>query len=435
MSLASKQTLRGLQNPGNCCYMNSAVQGLLWGAIKVGPLQAHQWKVLPEIFEHIVSNDDGEPVLLWGNGKWLSLMDQWARPFAQHDLVEYLQFLLPIVEPCFLSNLWEARIEADGVVRTVDSGAHFCPVRLYLSAAENEDTTKLQELFSAWSLESYGLQAFAGPADLLTVQIDRFNRDGGKCTHKLSWNHPVFVPHFVHFSMEIDNIPYTVVAVSHHVGHDPHSGHYQTALWDETHWVLLDDAAPPVHVTRLPDDVLRNCCVLWLKLTDHGGAQICDVIDSGSLAILTKEQQMLHVKQAFSQDHALFDAWLPALDRLDVRLLLDSLEACGLLTRRCVLCNMQPPDLKSHLRLHHAALWDEAEQPCEELTFQFMTQARPGRLCACQPFYSGMESMDEHICPCFRNFGMLHRFLKRMQQDVAIETTAALALQIAQSFS
>lgn len=58
--------------------------------------------------------------------------------------------------------------------------------------------------------------------------------------------------------MGIDNIPFKVIAVSRHVGPDP-----LTALWDDPHWVLLGNAAPPVFVP-------------------HWGAQMCDVIDSGS---------------------------------------------------------------------------------------------------------------------------------------------------------
>ena len=110
----------------------------------------------------------------------MSLVQTWDSPFEQHDLVDFAHYLLSLVAPSFVSNLWEARVDADDQARTVDSGSHYCPMRLYLCDGRNGHTTELQDLITSWSLESYGLQALAGVSDLLRAQIDRFDQEGRK---------------------------------------------------------------------------------------------------------------------------------------------------------------------------------------------------------------------------------------------------------------
>lgn len=66
--------------------------------------------------------------------------------------------------------------------------------------------------------------------------------------------------------MAVDNIPFRVIALSYHLGLDSHTGHYRTALWTDTHWLLLDDDAPPEKHSVLPDAVLRTVCILWLLM-------------------------------------------------------------------------------------------------------------------------------------------------------------------------
>lgn len=137
----------------------------------------------------MLTDSPAEPLLLWSNGPWLTLLQTWEKPFEQHDLVDFVHFLLSLVSPCFVSNLWEARVDADAQVRTVDSGSHHCPVRLYLCDGSKRDGVELQDLITTWSLESYGLQA-----------TDRFDQAGHKCFQKLVWTSPNFHPvlHWCH---------------------------------------------------------------------------------------------------------------------------------------------------------------------------------------------------------------------------------------------
>ena len=103
-------------------------------------------------------------------------------------------------------------------------------------------------------------------ADLICVQVDRFNNQGNKSSQNLRWSSAIWVPHFLNHTMAVDNIPFRVIALSYHLGLDFHSGHYRTALWTDTHWLLLDDDAPPEKHSVLPDAVLRTVCILWLLM-------------------------------------------------------------------------------------------------------------------------------------------------------------------------
>ena len=73
--------------------MNASVQGLLWGSIKTGPLTSSR-AILPEAFQMMLTDTPAEPLLLWSNGPWLSLIHTWERSFAQHDLVDFTHYLL-----------------------------------------------------------------------------------------------------------------------------------------------------------------------------------------------------------------------------------------------------------------------------------------------------------------------------------------------------
>ena len=140
--------------PGQCLlYERNSARA----AIKTGSFTNNQRAILPDVFQLLLTTSPAEPLLLWSNGPWLTLLQTWERPFEQHDLVDFAHCVLSLVAMCFLSNLWEARVDADAQVRTVDSGSHFCAMRLYLCDGRNGDT-ELRVLIATWSLEPYGLQ-------------------------------------------------------------------------------------------------------------------------------------------------------------------------------------------------------------------------------------------------------------------------------------
>lgn len=77
--------------------------------------------------------------------------------------------------------------------------------------------------------------------------------------------------------MAVDNAPYQVIALSFHIGLDPHSGHNRTAH----SWIALDDDAFSEKWMALPASILRNVCILWLLLSERGGATFIDAPQLG----------------------------------------------------------------------------------------------------------------------------------------------------------
>ena len=238
--------------------------------------------------------------------------------------------------------------------------------------------------------------------------------------------------------MDIDRVPYEVVAVSFHLGAEPHAGHYQTAPWNGVKWFILNYAEPPVVSTTLSDTALRNCCLLWLT-SQHGGAMMVDVDppppEEGSLALLSCDQMMENLRHAFSPGRPWNATWLSSIDRLDIDFLLRWPDVCRFLVFKCALCSSQPPSLLDHLRNHHGALFAEAELLTEGMTQHFLMQVLPGRVCACHPYFAPKERWDEHTCPYLLNFGVLHKFLRATQLANPQSSSHQLALQLARSFN
>ena len=146
-------------------------------------------------------------------------------------------------------------------------------------------------------------------------------------------------------------------------------------------------------------------------------------------------QMMTDLQRAFSTGRPWQATWLSSIDSLDVGFLLEWPDVCRYLVFNCALCGARPPCLLDHLRVHHAEWTAAAEQLTEEMMQQFMMRAKPGRICSCHPYHVRNEPIDEHVCPCMLNFGMLNRFLRAAQAVRARDCGFQLALQLERSFN
>ena len=155
----------------------------------------------------------------------------------------------------------------------------------------------------------------------------------------------------------------------------------------------------------------------------------------GTLAQLCREKMMDNLKHAVPPGRPWHASWLKSIDGLDIELLLRWPDVCRLLVFTCVLCNKQPANLLEHLCRQHAELFHAAEPLTEGLMQDFMVEARPGRVCACHPYQARKEPLDEHVCPCLLNSGVLNRFLRAAQIANAQDSSRQLALQLERSFS
>ena len=114
LSKTTARPLRVLDNPDNLRYMNIAVHGLVWGALRVGGLDATERTLYLVSFNHCWLTERHQ--------HWLCCpMDQlqgWGIPFSSMTwLTLYTIYLLPKPEPISLSCKWEARLKIQ--MRTV----------------------------------------------------------------------------------------------------------------------------------------------------------------------------------------------------------------------------------------------------------------------------------------------------------------------------
>eukprot|EP00435_Cladocopium_sp_Y103_P074212 s151_g47.t1 len=135
----------------------------------------------------------------------------------------------------------------------------------------------LQNLVLSWH-DSQGLcraLTKAGPA--LCLAIDRaVDIQGPPYTRKSlqqidisdgSLSMPVLAP-----DATVTFHPFQIIAVTFHIGLNPASGHYRSALYNGSQWYLYDDGRLPDIHTSLPADVLQQINFVWLVSTDRTGA-------------------------------------------------------------------------------------------------------------------------------------------------------------------
>ena len=236
---------------------------------------------------------DGESILLWANGQWTSLLVDWPDPFRQHDVVDFSHHILQLLNPMFFSCCWESRLEQDGIVKVVDQNDLY--VSSQRGSKKQAGSSDLQALLTSWSMASFGLHALVSPADLSCIQLDRFDSFGQKCRTRVHWSSKVWIPHFIGFRLELDNIPYEVCAWAYHLGQDSMSGHYVSALMHDGIWWVYNDSDDPQPFRVLPPVILENVCMLWLKCTPHGGAELVS-LPADEAPTLSRDEQIQNVK-------------------------------------------------------------------------------------------------------------------------------------------
>ena len=231
----------------------------------------------------------------------------------------------------------------------------------------------------------------------------------------------VWLPFFLGEKLEVDYIPFVVTGVSYHLGDEATSGHYCTAIKDKDWWWIFDDSKEPVKFSALPLVAQENSCLPWLNCTPHGGAdEVAKMADESP--ILTEKEKMHNIIHDPTINDNWHGAWLRSLDLLDTKILVDNPSLCHRLVK-CITCGSWPRDMNGHLQVAHRTWWNEAAPLAEKSAVSFISHAHPTRWCVCQPFFgTGLE--EDHVCPCLRQFAILHLQLWSHQ----IETARALTL-------
>ena len=212
---------------------------------------------------------------------WATFTQTWPRPKAQHDVGEFLTFLLRRLMPTCMQGTWQSRLQ-DPTTRVFDTGTLNSPILLDIS----EGSRHVQDCVNAWhsQVAPHGLSA---GAPVVLLQLGRFKHVVGKPLQKLQnrleigthLRFPVFMA-----GLQTQWFAYHVVAGVYHIGRSPTSGHYRSFLTDRgflgsaanrtmpylfpERTVVTDDGVPAHHIQpRDVETICRNIYLLWCVYT------------------------------------------------------------------------------------------------------------------------------------------------------------------------
>eukprot|EP00439_Symbiodinium_sp_Y106_P066027 s369_g10.t1 len=139
-----------LGNEHNFCYGNAMLHGLLALSLRVGGPEGFFPPLLCSILSGALSQ--GRVFHIWTNPFWRALVRGWPRPESQHDIAEFLQYL---VGQCpgladKIGVVWASIDEASG--EHLDGG---CFVPLYLhpptcALGSGAEATTVQQMLDCW---------------------------------------------------------------------------------------------------------------------------------------------------------------------------------------------------------------------------------------------------------------------------------------------
>ena len=245
-------------NPQNYCYQHATVTTWAWTVIQAQLLQGSG-----HVYEGVTGQErlllqqllSLKPKRLNGLTAWATLVQAWARPHDQHDVGEFLTFLLRLLQPSSMQGRWQSRLQ-DPQVRIYDSGVLSSPIALSIP----DGSECLQDCVNAWHYQTapHGLMALTSN---IVFQIGRLKYLPGypvrKLQVRLALSTRLRVPIFTE-GLQTRWHTYNVTAGIFHIGHTPTSGHYRAFL---TNWGRVGSAANPdephdgyCHHTLLTED-------------------------------------------------------------------------------------------------------------------------------------------------------------------------------------
>ena len=190
-----------------------------------------------------------DAVALWRNIAWRALHGGWVDPHRQHDVIEYLSYLRPMLGARIRAGTWQSRQVFDGRPLLLDAGNTWpllLPATLRELAAQTTGPLSLQHLVDEWMHSQAGLHGLLTAPDALLVQINRFLvvPEG-----TLKVDSPVYPGPYIQlpcFENSLDHqfplaLQYRKYNSILHLGQSPDSGHYRAILYDDSLGSIITD--------------------------------------------------------------------------------------------------------------------------------------------------------------------------------------------------
>ena len=149
-----------MRNLSNTCYINSLTFTILW------QVQQRVDINVPEAWQRAQAQGTWTPA----NVLRFTMLG-WRQPDEQHDVVEFMQFLLPRIPWLGSAFMWGARlIDRGGIVRHIHQpNAHVLP----LDPPDGMCDSNLQNTINAWH-QHYAIHGLCQAPTHLYIQLPRY---------------------------------------------------------------------------------------------------------------------------------------------------------------------------------------------------------------------------------------------------------------------
>ena len=193
-----------------------------------------------------------------------------CQPDQQHDVVEFMQFLLPRIPWLGSAFMWGARlIDRGGIVRHIHQpNAHVLP----LDPPDGMCDSNLQNTINAWH-QQYAIHGLCQAPTDLYIQLPRYRETPQRFVkHSIPLNlitRDISLPVFTHpDALEVRWQTYSITTAVVHLGPNRQQGHYRVAafLTGQSRLWYSDDNQAAVEMSHIPAQVSEQCYVLGCML-------------------------------------------------------------------------------------------------------------------------------------------------------------------------
>ena len=203
--------------------------------------------------------------------QWGMLIAGWAEAHRQHDIGEFMGYLLTPIRPPIMQGRWQARCLADDgrAARCLDQGlgTQALPLGIPSRPPGLAPRLEIQTMLNMWHHDRDRTVGFVEPPSVLPIQLLRFQVCQGnvrKIRTEVSLEKHIQVPIFINDGLATQSCVYSLHAYVVHHGLSPKSGHYTTVLMrgSKKFWLCDDARSAELHSVPPPNHY-KDCYILW----------------------------------------------------------------------------------------------------------------------------------------------------------------------------